>query len=302
MIDTILYNGNIITMNPSQPRVSALALRGGRIMAAGSDDDVRHLATAATTEHNLNGNTVIPGLIDAHLHFEWLSKALQAVDLFEVPSKAEALRRVQAKAAETPAGEWLTGRGWTQDVWNDGLFPTATDLDRVAPAHPAIFQAKSGHAAWVNSRALEVAGITADTPDPEGGKIARDDSGQATGILLETAIELVASQVPEPDTDTLADYMAYTQELAFASGLTGIHDYDNPSCMAALQVLRERGELGLRVVKQINRDWLEHALALKIRSGFGDEWIRFGSLKLFADGALGPPHRVYDRPLRRRTR
>lgn len=287
MIDTILYNGTIITLDTAQPRVQAIALYRDRIVAVGSDEDVLNLATAHTKRINLNGKVVMPGLIDAHLHLEWLSRALQAVDLFEVPSKAEAIQRVAERAQSLPAGEWLQGRGWTQDLWG-GNFPTAKDLDSVSPDNPAVFQAKSGHAAWANSAAMQQAGITADTADPEGGEIVRDAAGNPTGILLETAMTLVTSKVPSPDKETLADYIEHAQSLMLAAGLTGLHDFDNPSSMAATQRVRERGNLKLRVVKQINKDWIENAIALGIHSGFGDDWIRFGSLKLFADGALGP--------------
>jgi hypothetical protein len=211
------------------------------------------------------------------------------VDLFEVPTKEEALRRVAARAAQTRPGEWIIGRGWTQAIWPDRAFPTAADLDTVAPRHPVYLAAKSGHMAWVNSAALKAADITAHTPNPPGGSIHRDASGQPDGLLFEdSAVRLVWTKAPPPAPEQVADWMAEAQALAWRAGLTGIHDYDDPSCMAALQILRERGELGLRVVKQINVPWIEHAHALGIRSGLGDEWLRIGSLKIFADGALGP--------------
>ena len=287
MIDTIIYNANIITMNDALPRASALAIKFGRVVAIGSDDDIRHLATADTKSLNLNGKTIIPGLTDAHLHTEWLSRALQAVDLFEVPSKEEALRRVGEAAKTAGVGQWITGRGWTQDLWG-GEFPTASDLDAVAPNHPAVFNAKSGHAAWANSAALALAGVTASTPDPAGGEIVHDAEGNPTGILLETAMELVRGSVPDPDANMLADYMHHAHQLMLASGITMVHDFDNPSVVRALGILRERGDLHVRTLKQINQSFLDAALEIGIRSGFGDDWIRFGGLKLFADGALGP--------------
>jgi len=288
MVDRILFNGNIITLDERQPAVSALAIWQGRIVAVGDDDFILSLSSAKTTKHNLNGVTVIPGLIDAHIHWEWTARAMQAVDLFEVPSKDEALRRVAERVVTLGPGDWVLGRGWAQDIWPDRQFPSAVDLDRVAPDNPCFFQAKSGHAAWVNSVALKLANIDAQTPDPEGGRIVRDHNGQPTGVLLETAIALVGDLVPAPTPDQLADAMLKAQERAHAAGLTGIHDFDDPSALVALQVMRERGQLGLRVVKQINQRWLDAALESGIRSGFGDHWLRFGNLKLFSDGALGP--------------
>lgn len=288
MIDRILYNGSIVTLEAAQPRVTALAISMGRIVAAGGDDEILALATAKTIKENLEGKFVIPGLTDAHIHWEWQARALQAVDLYEVPSREIAIERIAARAEHTAPGEWITGRGWAQDLWADGAFPTALDIDAVTGDKPAYFSAKSGHAAWVNSAALRLCGIHADTSDPDGGQIVRDESGNPTGILLELAMELVAKHIPPPTPEQLAEMMFFAQQQAHAVGLTGLHDFDNPSCLQALQILREQRKLGLRVVKQINQDWLTHALKLGIRWNFGDDWLRFGALKLFADGALGP--------------
>lgn len=287
-VDRILTNGNIITLDPTQPRVSAVAIWRDSIVASGSDDDIRLLAGSGTRHDNLNGQTVIPGLTDAHLHWEMTARALHQVNVFEVPSKETALARVAEFAQRVPAGDWLTGHGWFQDLWPDKAFPSASDLDRVAPLHPVYLRAKSGHAAWVNTAALRLCGITASTPDPEGGEVVRNSRGEPTGILLEHAMQLVGDRIPALTPEQLANEMLVAQKLALASGLTGFHDFDEPSCLRALQVLRERGELGLRVLKNINKQWLPAALDSGLRWGFGDEWIRIGALKIFADGALGP--------------
>lgn len=288
MVQTILHHGNIITLASDQPHATALAIQHGRIVALGSDDDVLNLRRPQTKIYNLRGRTLMPGLTDAHIHWEWLARALQTVDLFEVPTKQEALNRIAQRTPQLSPGEWLTGRGWTQDLWQGGAFPTASDLDSILPDNPCYFSAKSGHAAWVNSHALALSGITASTPDPEGGQILRHADGTPTGVLLESAMELVSQNIPNPTSEQLADYMEEAQKLALASGMTGIHDFDNPSCLHALQILRERGQLHMRVLKQINQKWLAPAIESGIRTGFGDEWIRMGALKLFADGALGP--------------
>jgi hypothetical protein len=288
IIDRILVSARIRTLNPAQPEAMALAIWRDRIVAVGDDDTIRALAGSGTQIDNAGGCPVIPGLIDAHIHWEGVARGLTSVDVFEVPTKAEALRRVAARARETQPGEWIIGRGWTQVLWPDRAFPTAANLDSVAPHNPVYLAAKSGHAAWINTQALKRAGITVTTPDPPGGSIPRDVSGQPTGILLEDAMSLVWNTIPRPTPEQTADWMAEAQQLAWRAGLTGIHDYDNPSCMAALQILRDQGNLGLRVVKQINAPWIDHAHELGIHSGFGDEWLRIGGLKIFADGALGP--------------
>lgn len=288
VVDRILYNGNIYTQNTAQPRAQALALIGENIVAAGSNDEMLALASARTQKHDLQGLSVIPGLTDAHVHFQWLSVSLHSVDVFEIPTREEAVQRVAERVSQTPAGKWIFGSGWTQDFWPDRQFPSAADLDAVAKDHPVFLQAKSGHAAWVNSVALREAGITASTPDPEGGQIVRDSNGQPVGLLFEDAMKMVSKLIPAPTPQELVEMMRHTQKRALAYGMTGFHDYDNPSCLHALQMLREQGDLSLRVVKHINQAWLDHALALGLRGGFGDEWIRIGCLKMFADGALGP--------------
>ena len=288
MIDTILHNGNIITLDDSAPRVNAVAISGGRIVSFGADDKILSLATSKTIKLDLEKKTVVPGMTDAHLHWQWTSRALQEVNVFEVPDKQIALDRVAERVAQAAPGEWITGSGWTQDFWSDKAFPTAADLDRVAPDNPVYLRAKSGHAGWANSVALRQCSIANDTPDPEGGQIERDKSGQPTGILLETAMILIARHIPEQTIGQLAEAMKSAQALALASGLTGFHDFDGPDCLRALQLLREQDALSLRVVKNINKEWIHHALELGLRWGFGDEWIRIGGLKIFADGALGP--------------
>ena len=287
MIERIIYNGNIITLDEHQRRVTAVAITNGHIVAAGTDDEIKELAPSSTPRQNLEGATVIPGMTDAHLHWEWTARALQEVDVFSVPDKHVALERVAERVHTVPDGDWVCGHGWSQSMWPGGTFPTAADLDAVAPHNPVYLRAKSGHAVWVNSVVLQQAGITADTPDPEGGQIARDESGNPTGILFEDAIDLAARHVPTPTTNQLAQLMKQAQKLALSAGLTGFHDFDGPECLRALQILREQDELALRVVKNVNDVWIHHMESLGLRWGFGDDWIRLGGLKIFADGALG---------------
>ncbi len=288
MIQSILLNGNIITLDDARPRASAAAISYGRLVAVGDDAEIARLAGHGTKTIDLDGKTVLPGLTDAHLHWQAQAESMRSVNVFELSSKAAAQEQVRKRALQTPAGEWITGQGWAQDMWEDRAFPTCADLDAVAPHNPVYLSAKSGHAAWVNSLALDLAGINDSTPDPAGGEILRDEQGAATGILLETAMDIVGDQVPAPTPEQLADMMQVAQDHALRRGLTMIHDFDDPSCLVALQILRERGDLCLRVVKQINQRWLDAALETGLRRNFGDDWIRIGALKLFADGALGP--------------
>src|SRR5690606_32812187 len=288
-VERILYNGDIITLDEQRPRASALAISQGRVIAVGTDDEIRSLANSKTIQENLNKRVVVPGMTDAHIHWQGVAQALHTVDLFDVPSKEEALERVAARAKQTPPGQWIEGYGWTQDEWADRRFPSASDLDRVVPDHPVFLRARSGHAAWVNSAALRLCGIDAHTHVPEGGEIVRDDAGQPTGILLEApAMNLVAERIPPLTIEQIATQMQAAQKVALSLGMTGFHDFDDQDCFSALQLLREWGDLRLRVVKNINKPYFDSLIQMGIRWGFGDDWIRIGGLKLFADGALGP--------------
>ena len=165
---------------------------------------------------------------------------------------------------------------------------TAEELDRVAPNHPVYLTAKSLHAAWANSPALSAAGITLDSPDPAGGSIQRTPSGQPSGILYESAMQLVARAIPQPSPEQRAAAIQSAISRLSSMGLTAIHDFDQRDCFVALQGLHNRGELNIRVLKSIPLVDLPHASALGLHTGFGDLLLRIGNVKIFTDGALGP--------------
>lgn len=284
----ILGNGRIYTQDPQQPTATAVVIRDNRIVAVGSDDDVKALPGPVAARVDLNGRCVTPGLVDAHVHFQHYALFRRRLHLDGAATIDEALQRIAGYAEKTAPDQWLLGRGWNQADWPGGAFPTAADLDRVAPQLPVYLNHKSGHAAWANGRALRIAKIDRNTPDPPGGQIQRDASGQPTGIFFEEAADLVARHIP-PSTETeLVAAMRAAQEHCWSVGLTGIHDFDGRACFQALQRLHQNGELGLRVVKNIPVYRFEHAIGVGLRSGFGDDWLRIGGVKIFADGALGP--------------
>jgi len=288
MTDLILHNGRIHTVDTKQPRVEAVAIDRGILVAVGLDGEILSLAKKDTEIVNLGRRSVTPGLIDAHVHFERLAATLIRTDLSEVPSLREALRRVSQAAAGKGPDEWVHGYGWASDRWSDSATPTAAALDRVAPHCPVLLDHKIFlHGAWVNSRALEIAGITAQTPDPPGGKIQRDEHGNPTGILLEEAVTLVSKHVPPLSIPRLAEAMLKAQKLCWQKGLAGLHDLDGATSFRALQSLHQQEELGLRVIKNLPVELLDQAIALGLQSGFGDDRLRIGSIKIFADGALG---------------
>ena len=281
----ILHNARIHTLDPQHPTASAIAVEGERVVAVGGDE----LLAECEPGHckDMRGHTILPGLTDAHIHLADCAIALTAINC-EVDSKEEILRRVKERAVQTPPGEWIVGHGWNQNNWEGVNWPTASDLEPVAPNHPVFLTAKSLHAAWTNQHGLQLAGINASTPDPENGRIQRDPHGVPTGILLEDAMKII-EKIIEPAPETLA--AAFSHHLIPALwqlGLTGVHDFDKRNCFQALQMLHERGELKLRIVKSIQKELLPQAAALGLRTGFGDDMLRIGSVKFFADGALGP--------------
>jgi predicted amidohydrolase YtcJ len=284
--DLVLYNGKFYSMDERRPRATAIAIRDDTILAVGDDVSMRNLLRLGGAAIDLRGKCVLPGLIDAHLHFEGVSFGLKNVNA-EAPTLDELQRRVEERARATPPGAWIRGHGWNHNVWG-GAFPTKVDLDRVAPNHPVYLTAKSGHASWANSPALRLAGVSAASPNPPNGEIVRDANDQPTGIFLEDAMQLFSRIIPQPTAEEVAAAMREAIPLAHRAGLTGVHDFDGARAFQAWQILKERGELNLRVSKTIPVQLLDQAVALGLRSGFGDDWLRVNSVKTFADGALGP--------------
>jgi predicted amidohydrolase YtcJ len=280
----LLHNARVHTLDPSRPVASALMIDGECIRAVGGEELVLEFDRAP--RQDLDGGVVLPGLTDAHLHLQEYVTSRQMVDC-EVDSKTECLRRVSDRARQTPVGEWVRGHGWNQNEWG-GDWPSAADLDAVAPDHPVYLTAKSLHAAVANRAAMQRAGLTLSTPEPANGIIQRNEQGHPTGLLFEGATRLVEESIPEPSAEARASSLQRTLPELWRMGLTGVHDFDRWTCFRALQTLHERGELALRVVKSIPFDLLPQAVGLGLRSGTGDETLRLGSLKLFADGALGP--------------
>ncbi|MCE1252497.1 MAG: amidohydrolase family protein [Anaerolineae bacterium] len=287
-IDWVLYNGKIHTQNNHQPLVEALVVRDGKIIFSGSSSEALKYVPSAASEKalDLKGACVIPGLTDSHLHFQYYSIMLQNINA-ELPDIQDVLHAVAEAAARKPKGSWITGFGWNRNVWG-GVMPTAALLDAVAPDHPVCLNDKSGHAVWVNSAAMRIAGIHTGTVTPQGGEIVRDAAGNPTGLLLEEANLLVESIIPQPGVDELAEMVKQAMAVANRSGLTSIHDFDTPLLFRAFQKLHRERALKLRVTKGIPLAYLDKALDLGLTTGFGDDWLRIGALKLFADGALGP--------------
>lgn len=292
MSDYIFYNGTIYTLDQDQPQVRALAVRDGRVLAIGSEGKVQAAVGSKAEAINLEGRAMIPGLTDAHVHIIWHGIAQRDVRLTDATSIDQALAMIRQHAAKLPAGAWLRGGRWNHANWG-GQWPTRYDLDRVCPDRPAMLMRTDGHSVWVNSLALQAAGVDRNTPDPAGGQIQRDEAGEPTGILLENAIALVRNVAPPP---TQEERLAALQEAFHESlsyGMTSLHippgtsPGDGRQTLNDLQLLRERGQYTVRCLAHLAAEDLDAALKLALRSGLGDHWLRVGNLKIFADGSLG---------------
>jgi hypothetical protein len=280
----LLHNARIHTQNPKQPTASALVIDRDRILAVGETDYLFNHFPRAKGE-DIGGRIIVPGLTDAHLHLQHYSLSLQKIDC-EVNTKEECLRRVAERVKKSKPGEWVLGHGWNQNVW--GVWPTASELDAVAPNNPVYLTAKSLHAAWANTNALKLANITASTLDPHNGQIQRDEKDNATGILLETAMELVGKVIPEATIQEIANAIEKAQPILWKMGLTGVHDFDRRESFMALQQLHTNKKLKLRVLKNLPVELLNEIESIGLRGGFGDDMLRIGNVKVFMDGALGP--------------
>ncbi|WKZ35697.1 MAG: amidohydrolase [Anaerolineales bacterium] len=282
----LLFNANIHTLDPSDPRANAILIAGGWIIAIGDKSKLESIAHGKVDKQDMKGATILPGLTDAHIHIQHYALGLSKVDC-ETKTKEECLCRVEERAKNSKPGEWVLGHGWNQNEW-DGVFPTAAELDAISPNNPVYLTAKSLHAAWVNTSAMKLANITNDTPNPKDGAIQRDAHGHTTGILLETAMGLVSSVVPESSISEIAEAIEKAQPVLWRMGITGIHDFDRRESFMALQSLHAADKLKLRVCKNIPVESVGQANDLGLRTGFGDEWLWIGSVKAFMDGALGP--------------
>jgi predicted amidohydrolase YtcJ len=300
--DLLLVNANVLTMDPARPRAAAVAVAGGRIAAVGAD--AAELAAGVSTDKviDLKGATLIPGFHDAHNHMAGFGLSLAEVDL-RAGSLDELYARVAARAAATPPGEWVTGAGYDQN--HLGAHPHRDALDRVAPGRRVWLKHTSGHMCVVNSLVLADLGIDASAPHVDGGLVAADAAGRPTGLLEERAQGLVGGLTRPYPLATLADAVAAAAQAYLREGLTSVTEAGigggwvghSPVELAAYVAAREQGRLPVRVELMVISDALrplaahpsdgiEAGLDLGLRTGFGDDWLRLGPMKVFTDGSL----------------
>lgn len=286
--DLIVVNARIRTLNPRQPTAQALAVKGERIAAVGSDAEIRGMAGPATRIVDAAGRLVLPGFNDSHTHFLSGGFQLASVDLRSAATPDEFTRRVAAFAAKLPQGRWMLGGDWDHELFPAATLPRREWIDKVTPLNPVFVNRLDGHMALANTLALRLAGITKETKDPPGGLIVRDpQSGEPTGILKDAAMALVNAVIPSPSfEEKLAAARAATRHAA-SLGVTSVTDVSAGADIAVYQELLRRGELLTRIYAAFPLpEWQVPARA-GIRQGFGGSMLRTGVLKAFADGSLG---------------
>jgi predicted amidohydrolase YtcJ len=284
--ETILYNGNIWTVDAAQPQAQAVAISGGRFLAVGSNADILRLATARTRKIDLALKTVLPGFNDAHAH-----PAASGVEhLRNVACDSDSIDKIKSdlhqRALQTPPADWVLGF-----LYDDGKTPRPInrhDLDEAVPDHPVLVHHRGGHTAFVNSMALQLAQVNDQTLDPPGGRYEHDASGHLTGFVGDAGMQPFLKLIP--DKHTREDYRqaaALISKLFTSKGVTSACDADaTPDDVQGYQDARDAGELRMRTYCHVSARSLDHFMAAGLHTGFGDDWVRIGGVKMYADGSI----------------
>jgi hypothetical protein len=283
-----ILNANVVTLNSKQPKAEAIAIQNGKILAVGSNREIRKYIGSKTKVINAKNKTVVPGFVDCHVHMTGFGWSLQSLDLRNAQSIKEMQQKLQEYAKENPEKSWILGGRWDQEKFAERRFPTRRDLDE-AVAHKPIFLTRvCGHAAVVNSKALQLAGITKETT-VEGGKIDLDKTtGEPNGVLRENALELVSEDIPKPSPKELEDTCLLACRKAVETGLTNVHwIVDSGDEIQVLQKAYSAGKLPLRVYLGIPAELLDELVGTGLVTGFGNDMLKIGFIKIFADGSLG---------------
>lgn len=291
--DLILTNGKLLIMDNEFSTADALAISGDRIVLVGSNDDVLQLRGTQTRVIDLDGRTASPGMIESHIHFTQLGRRIRQLFLNDTRSKEEAIELVRQKVTTLEEGEWVTGAGWHTAAWDKSDYPDGKLLNQVTPDNPVYLTGMSWHAAWVNKIVMEMAGINKDTPDPVGGIIVRDpETGEPTGVFLETAQKLVEIALPKESDEQLKSIIQEANNAAVTFGITTIHDAQaNAKEIAAYRNLIENDRLKVRIYLMYHVDEFGDDFDLlmdkPIEVGSYENRLTLRTLKIFSDGALG---------------
>ena len=306
--DTILFNGNVYTLNWGEPDLQgnpavdapfannswqadarAVAIKDGTLLFLGSTESVQKYIGPNSKVINLQGATVLPGLVDSHVHIAELGEILQRANLSNVESPQAAIELLEGYAKDLPAGEWLIGQGWDEGAWADN-YPNRLMLDKAFPDNPVYLRSLHGFAVWVNSMALELVAIDQHSKAPVGGEILRDKDGLPNGILLNRATALIAERLPKPTTEVFANYIHGGMQQMAKDGFVAVHEAGAESLhIEALQQLQTQGDLPIRMYAMLSARDAELANAWQKRGPLVDPsgFLDIRSVKAYYDGALG---------------
>jgi predicted amidohydrolase YtcJ len=288
--DLIVHNARVYTVDPKRPKAEAVAARGDRIVYVGDSRGALVLRGPSTRVIDAGGATVVPGLQDAHGHFTGLGRSLQQLDFRNTTSYGQIVEMVRQAAAKARPGEWILGRSWDQNDWPEKRFPTKEPLDRAAPRNPVYLTRIDGHAGLANSLALQIAGVTRETRDPEGGEIIRDASGEPTGVLIDRAQALVTRRIPPPPREQLIDQILLADRECRRLGLTMVHDAGTSGEIVDLyRRLVDEGRIQTRLYVMLRHslEELRPHFARGPLLGHAGHRLTVRAIKITADGALG---------------
>ncbi len=285
--DLVIKNANVRTMNAGRKQVNSIAVLGNKIIAIGDDADTKSLIGTKTKVIDAKGRLVLPGFNDAHVHFMETGGQLSSVDLRSARSPEEFVQRIKDFAAKLPKGRWILGGQWDHENWKPNDLPTAAIIDAATPDNPVFVNRLDGHMGLANSLAMKLAGINKDTKEVAGGLIVRDTNGSPTGILKDAAISYIEKAIPDPQFDQKLETALAASEYAASIGVTSVQDMSAGTEIGVYQELMRQGKLKTRIYgcsplgdyKRWQRTGLHYA--------FGNEMLRVGCLKGYADGSLG---------------
>ncbi len=285
----ILYGGLVYRNEEVSPE--AICVRGDRIVGVGERSALRSALSGTVEEIDMEGACILPGFVEGHCHMLSLGQHLQSLSLHDCGSITQLKKQVREAAVSLPEDAWILGRGWDQDYFAERRYPTRYDLDEVSDGRPVFLRRACGHAAVANSAALRKAAVTADTPDPNGGLIERDEEGRPSGVLHEKAMGLIQEIIPQPSDRRRRDFLRAAVDECFKHGITSAHSNDHADTFASLLELyrsvcgsdSRRFRAYLDIPVGLMDDVRQHGWA----TGSGDKWVRLGAIKLFADGSLG---------------
>ncbi len=294
--DFLIVNASIHTMDAARPTAGALAIAGNRIMALGATTEIRSLAGAKTRVVDANQRTVLPGFNDAHVHWLMGGFSITNVDLRDATSPQEFARRIGEHAKNIPKGRWILGGDWDHEKWPGTPLPAKEMIDAVTPDHPVFVNRTDGHMALANSLALKLAKVTKETKEVPGGLIVRDANGEPTGVLKDAAMDLVDKVIPSRSWDEKHAAALAATEHAAKAGVTSVQDMSAGDDVGLYQYMLEHGELKTRIYGMRSIVSWEVLGQTGVRGAFGNDWLRIGGLKGFADGSLGSSTALFFEP------